>query len=106
MSSRQPLKFGQLVKYREAAQVYPAKVRGDLEDDVYCIDVDRNGQLSSSIPAHRLDIYAPEDMPCLIDDLFGVSEDALAEIHQLLNVGPQPLRNSAEKTEGCSNGRD
>ncbi|MEW4564692.1 hypothetical protein AB1K70_19285 [Bremerella sp. JC770] len=87
MSSRQPLRAGQQVKYREAAQVYAATVRGDLEDDVYCLDVDRHGKFASSIPVHRIDIYSDEDLPHLIDDLFGVSEDALAEIHELLNVG-------------------
>jgi len=98
MSSRQPLKTGQQVKYREAAQVYWATVRGDLEDDVYCLDVDRHGKFASSIPVHRLDIYSDEDLPLLIDDLFGVSEDALAEIHELLNIGVCPVPCCREST--------
>lgn len=102
MSSRQPLKTGQQVKYREAAQVYPATVCGDLEDDVYSIDVDRSEKFTSSIPAHRLDIYSDDDLPFLIDDLFGVSEDALAEIHQLLNLGSSPFRDPQAKEVGMS----
>lgn len=86
MISRQPLQNGQHVKYREAAQVYPATVRSDLEDDIYCLDIVRHGRFTSSIPVHRHDVYADEDLPHLIDDLFGVSEDALAEIHSLLTT--------------------
>lgn len=103
MTSRQPLKAGQAVKYREAAQVHPATIRSDLEDDIYCIDVDRNGRFSSSIPAHRLDIYSEDDLPILIDDLFGVSEDALAEIHALLNQGPSPPQDSAKQPASAAN---
>lgn len=94
MSSRQSLASGQLVKYREAAQVYPATVCSDLEDDIYCLNVERSEKLTATIPAHRLDIYAEEDLPHLIDDLFGVSEDALAEIHQLLNRGSNAWQKS------------
>ncbi|QDU75469.1 hypothetical protein Pan97_25010 [Bremerella volcania] len=106
MSSRQPLKTGQPVKYREAAQVYPATVRGDLEDDIYYIDVDRRGKVTSSIPAHRLDIYSDEDLPFLIDDLFGVSEDALAEIHQLLQLGSNPIRAPLDQKTGTANPKE
>lgn len=87
MTTRQPLKAGQAVKYREGAQVYSATIRSDLEDDIYCIDVDRNGRFTSSVSTHRLDIYCDDDLPILIDDLLGVSEDALAEVDTLLNRG-------------------
>lgn len=100
MSIRQPLTIGQLVKYRVGALVYPAKVQSDLEDDIYGINVDRHGQLNSSIPAHRSDIYSTDDLPYLVDDLFGVSEDALAEIHDLLNQNSVPLRDPSDRKAG------
>ena len=98
MCSRQPLNHGQQVKYREAARVFPARVRCDLEDDIYCLDVQRHGRFTSSLPAHRLDIYADEDLPHLIDDLFGVTEDALAEISELMNLGGTPYPNRKVST--------
>ncbi len=103
MGTRQPLESGQQVKYREAARVYAAQVSGDMEDDIYCLNIIRPGNATTTMPVHRHDIYADDDLAYLIDDLLGVSEDALAEVHGLLSSQECCHRN--HKAHGSKAGR-